>query len=412
MVMETKCIYCKSSSSSSNPIVASDSGSGVALFGVCKSCLVGACEALNGDGAQVDCNDGDSNDAVIKSRLSKVMKPREIVEYLDKSIISQNIAKRELACAVYEHMKRKIIFDVTGECGIKKANVLMLGKSGVSKTEMIRQLVNLMDFPMITVDCTSLSESGYVGDSIDDKMVSLVDRADGDLLNASFGIVFLDEVDKLRRAGGSSQTTANVGHEGVQEALLKVIEGTEMTVSVGGQQKASGRATKVLDTSNILFVASGAFDGIEALLDSGSETEIGFVKTGMEGGKDKTKLYREIRNKHLIEYGFKQEFIGRFNNFVAFDELTESDLVEILQKSSLSRIKESILSLGYDGCDLSFTEDSFDAIAKIAIKEKTGARALGKIVDTLLRGARYAASNGELKEFVVDAECVKSVYKE
>lgn len=405
-----KCIYCYGVSSPEKPIVPSTLKSQSMQYGVCSSCSSDLekafAEAINEE-QEKHLND----DEVIVKRLASIIKPKDIVEFLNKSIISQDLAKRELACAMYEHMKRKVIYDVTGVCEIRKANVFMMGKSGVSKTEMIRQLVKLMDIPMVTIDCTSVTEAGYVGDSIDDKLVALVDKAGGDLNKAGFGVVFLDEVDKLRRMGGSSQTTANVGHEGVQEALLKVIEGTEITVSASAQKKASGRTTNTLDTTNILFVASGAFEGIESYLGLKGESEIGFIKEKQTDKEDETKLYRKIRSEHLIDYGFKPEFIGRFYNFVPFDDLTKLDLIEILEKSSLSRIKESILSFKLDGCALTFEKDCFEAIADIAIKEKTGARTLNKVVDTVLRDARYSANNGEISELKVDAKYVKDNYQ-
>ncbi|MGR5365876.1 AAA family ATPase [Photobacterium damselae] len=400
------CIFCNSKSSKSNPVIV---GSILPEYGVCSSCNVSVGETIEEERASQQQEAPCKTDDVL-SRISKLMKPKEIVAYLGKSIISQELAKKELASAMYEHMKRKVIFDVTGCCELKKANVFMMGKSGVSKTEMTRQLVKLMDIPMITIDCTALSEAGYVGDSIDDKMVSLVDKADGDIKKAEFGVVFLDEVDKLRRVGGSSHTSANVGREGVQEALLKIMEGTELAVSSSGQTKAGGRATNILDTSNILFIASGAFDGIEALLGVGGNSEIGFIKSKVSE-EETLQSYRKITTSHLIEYGFKPEFIGRFYSFVPFDDLSKSDLVNILKHSSISRIRDSITSFKYDGCNLSFNDDSFEVIAEFAADEKTGARTLAKIVDTVLRDARYAANNGELSELIVDSAYVKEKYK-
>ena len=405
-----KCVFCGVSSSEQNPVIVGDAIQGSAICFECSDAIatiVASSRSLETDNNQNSC-DMSEHDRIVSS-ISKLMKPSEMVEFLDKSIVSQQIAKKEVSMAVFEHMKRKAVFDITGESRVKKANVFLMGKSGVSKTEMVNQISKLLSVPMITIDCTSVTEAGYVGDSIDDKMKSLLDRADGDINAAQFGIVFLDEVDKLRRSSGSSQTTANVGHEGVQDALLKVIEGCEITISATSQSKASGRATHSMDTSNILFIASGAFDGIEAEIGDGGSSEIGFVKQDKSDdsldGSD-GKAYRKIRSEHLISYGFKPEFIGRFNTFVPFDELSVDDLVSILKNSSLSRVNEVIYSMRLVGCELSFDDSSFLEIAKYASKEKTGARTLGKIVDTVLRDVRYGANNGDLMKFNVTGEYV------
>lgn len=410
---KARCIFCNEYSSDALPVVASDHIIDSTLYGLCLHCS-GLVNTAFADG-QVNEPEITGSEEHAASLIKKLLKPAEIVDFLNKTIISQDNAKRDISAAIYEHMKRKVLVDVMGESPVRKSNVFMMGKSGVSKTEIMRQVAKLLQLPMITIDCTSLSEAGYVGDSIDDKMAELVSRADGDLSAAEFGIVYLDEVDKLRRMNSSSQTTASVGHQGVQESLLKIIEGSEITVPTGKLPKASGRATNRLNTANILFIASGAFTGIESLVSDKNANEIGFIKSkgnDKESDKcDESKIYRKIKTKHLIEYGFEPEFIGRFSNFIAFDDLTKDDLVQILKTSKLSKVKESIISMRLDGCELSFEDDSFSAIADLAIKEKTGARALSSIVDGVLKEARYSASNGDLSRLVVTADYVKLAMK-
>ena len=408
-----RCIYCLRASDEHNPVIVSNDNND-SNKGVCFKCVSALNEVVGGSQSVLSEEDDSLGEhAKIMDGIAKLMKPSEMVAFLNKTIISQQTAKREVSGAIYEHMKRKVVFDVTGSSKVKKANIFLLGRTGVSKTEMMNQISKITKLPMITIDCTSLSESGYVGDSVDDKMDALLNRADGDLKKAEFGIVFLDEVDKLRRSSASSQTTAVVGREGVQESLLKIIEGCEITMSSSGMPKASGRKTSTLDTSNILFVASGAFDGIEAQLGIDNTTEIGFVKSISEVNDDSDEkrrcAYRKIRSEHLIEYGFKPEFIGRFNSFVAFDDLSVDDLERVLRESELSRIGEAIYSMGLDGCSLSFSDDSYREIAEIAAKEKTGARTLGRVVDTVLRDVRYKASNGELVEFCVTKDYIKEL---
>ncbi|PSV00873.1 ATP-dependent Clp protease ATP-binding subunit ClpX [Photobacterium kishitanii] len=335
------------------------------------------------------------------------LKPANLKAILDKQIVSQEQAKKLCSLALYEHLKRKAIHkagDKVEGVTLDKPNMLLLGSTGVGKTEISRILTKSCNLPMVTIDCTSLTEAGYVGDSVDDIIRSLLVKADDDVEAAEWGIVFLDEVDKLC-SRHSVNTTADVGGQGVQDALLKLIEGTEIRVQSNGGRKTSGSSQVVIDTSNILFISSGAFTGID---EKQTPASIGFLRKDheKEDAQDPLSAYDDIEVKDIVKFGLSPEFIGRFSILVPFKNLSRDDLVSILKNADNSVLKKITFSAYLDGTDLEFSDEALIAIADVAAKLKVGARALSQVLYRTLEDIRYNSSNAALGSVLVTKEMV------
>ncbi|MCR5024086.1 MAG: ATP-dependent Clp protease ATP-binding subunit ClpX [Lachnospiraceae bacterium] len=336
--------------------------------------------------------------------------PSQIKEILDKHVIGQDKAKMTLAVAVYNHIKR--LNDKTGK--IKKSNILMIGPSGTGKTLLAETLAKILDVPFAIADATSLTEAGYVGDDVENILTRLVQAADGDVEKAEKGIIFIDELDKIARRGENRSITRDVSGEGVQHALLKILEGADVSVPVSGGRKHPRGENIMVNTRNILFICGGAFEGIDDLISERKKT-IGFgfdnnTKEDTVEDTDNTELSPDI----LVRYGMAPELMGRLPVIVSLNDLKEEDLIRILTEPEDAIIKEYQELLASDGMELVFKKEALSEIAQIALKRNTGARGLRSIIEDIMMDIMFSAPGKTAKKCIITKNTVhtkKPVYR-
>jgi ATP-dependent Clp protease ATP-binding subunit ClpX len=302
--------------------------------------------------------------------------PKDITEYLDQYVIGQNQAKIVLGVAVVNHYKRIKRADTN----VQKANILMLGPTGTGKTLLARTVARYLDVPFVVADATCLTEAGYVGDDVESMITRLYTAADGDVERCQRGIIFLDEIDKISRKSESSTVTKDVSGEGVQQALLKLIEGTKCRVPVQGIKKTNSSETVEIDTTNILFIAGGAFVGMDTIIQRRTQgTAMGF------GARLTSAIDNEpVTPDDLVKYGMIPEFVGRFSSYVTLQDLDKAQLVSILTQIKGNFVKQYQWLFEEDGVELQFDAESLDLIAERTLKTKTGARGLHNELERIL----------------------------
>ena len=315
-----------------------------------------------------------------KEILDDTLDPRAIKDHLDQYVIGQDHAKMVLSVAIANHYKR--IANADPDTEIEKANILMLGPTGSGKTLLARTVARYLDVPFVIADATSLTEAGYVGDDVESLITRLYTAAGGDVAKTQRGIVFVDEIDKISRRGESASITRDVSGEGVQQALLKLVEGTRCRITPQGGRKHPAGETVEIDTANILFIAGGAFVGLDSIVKSRVRgTSIGFnAKVSVDTGAHLDQTTPE----DLIKFGMIPEFVGRFPSWVALSELTKSDLIRILQDVKHSYVSQYQWIFKRDQVELNFSPDSLDLIAERTIANKTGARGLHSELERVL----------------------------
>lgn len=361
------------------------------------------------------CNDimADDNRREISKDAAKLPTPSQICSFLDEYIIGQDAAKRTLSVAVYNHFKRHNV-TVTSNVEIQKSNVLLIGSTGTGKTLIAQTLARILDVPFAIADATTLTEAGYVGDDVESVLTRLLQNANFDVERASRGIIYIDEIDKISRKSENPSLTRDVSGEGVQQALLKLIEGTVANVPAGGAgRKHPGEATVQLDTSKILFICGGAFDGLNKII--GNRTcerrGIGFgahVESKQE--RDSKNFLKDVEPEDLVKFGIIPELIGRLPVITTLQELDEDALVKILTEPKNAVVKQFTAMLAMDDVKLTFTEDGLREIAKMAVARKTGARGLRSILERVLMQPMFDAPDKEdLAEIIIDADVVKGI---
>ena len=337
--------------------------------------------------------------------------PEEIKNYLDQYVIGQDSAKKVLSVAVYNHYKRIKYSDKIKESGVEidKSNILIIGPTGTGKTLLARTLARKLNVPFAIADATTLTEAGYVGEDVENILLKLIEAADYDIAKAEKGIIFIDEIDKIAKKGENVSITRDVSGEGVQQALLKIIEGTTASVPPQGGRKHPNQEMLKIDTSNILFICGGAFVGLDKVIEKRTAvSSMGFGASVMENNeKDLGTLFKELHPDDLVKFGLIPEFIGRLPIHTTLENLSKEDLVRILTEPKNSIVRQYETSFSLDDIKLTFTEEAIEAIAEKSYEQKTGARGLRSIVENLMLKISYdVPSIPGVREVVVDKDNV------
>lgn len=396
--MLRRCSFCGAYESEDNPLIA---GEGVYI---CKNCVISAYKIFFGE----------EEEEVTEEIFDKeLLTPKELKAVLDEYVIGQEKAKKIFAVAVYNHYKR--IFKQhqlkDDETEIAKSNILLIGPTGSGKTLMAQTMARFLDVPLAIADATSLTEAGYVGEDVENVLVRLLQAAEGDVKKAERGIIFIDEIDKISRLGENRSITRDVSGEGVQQALLKIVEGSVVNIPPKGGRKHPNQDFIQIDTSNILFICGGAFDGLTDIIKrrlGGNVLGFGQEKRGK---LEDDEVLNYVEPDDLVQYGLIPELIGRLHMIATLNQLTRDDFVRILTEPKNALVKQYKKLFAIDDVELTFEKEALEAIADLAIKRKTGARGLRAIMEEIMVDIMFELPEYKGYEIVITKDVIEKKEK-
>ncbi len=392
--MSKECSFCKSIESIDNRLLAGED------VYICENCVISAYKIFFGE---------ESEKEITPELDLKLFTPKELKSVLDNYVIGQEEAKKVFSVAVYNHYKRILKQNsVDDDTEIQKSNVLFVGPTGSGKTLMAQTLAKYLDVPIAITDATSLTEAGYVGEDVENILTRLLQVADNDIEKAQRGIIFIDELDKIARAGENRSITRDVSGEGVQQALLKIIEGSQVNISPKGGRKHPNQEFTQIDTSNILFICGGAFAGLEDIINKRLGSNVLGFGQEKRGKEEQEALLSHVEPDDLVHFGLIPELIGRLHAITTLNPITEEAMVKILTEPKNAIVKQYKKLFAIDDVKLSFEENALKAIAHLAISRKTGARGLRTIMEDIMLDIMYELPELAGYEILITEDVVKN----